>query len=152
MARRKIPITYEASLRFEPHRLHVLYCQTQQKLQTYWNRVQECKDVQQASEFARWLETSGIVRLLTDNPQGEPLPVDGAAVHRKIQDLLFLCSEKWKGGAVKVVELSEVEKLSQKIDSLADTVDRLKGTKTVEIYSEPILPLPRLLANGGKRG
>jgi len=112
----------QTRLFIEPHKWHWAFNETMRQLDTLTKRVNECKDIQHASEFARWLRMSGLLAMFEDNPQTEPLLVDGAKMRRACEDLLQLCAEQWKRGSVGKVEVSELELLNRKLDLLAERI------------------------------
>jgi len=124
----------------EPHKFHWMWKETMQRLDVFQKRVEDCKDIDAASDFARWLRMSGLLWLFTENPQREPLLVDGPAMERAIVKLVQTCGDQWKRGASRTVQASEIEKLNFKVDVLAQTLGRLLPgvvTPTVEVVSEP---------------
>jgi len=129
-------------LRIEPHIWHSMWAQTMHRLDVLRKRVNECKDIQHASEFARWLRMSGLVTAFEDNPQNSPLVVDGAQMRRACEDLLQLCADQWKRGAVGVIEVSELELLNRKLDLLAN---RIAGNESVATPAELQKPSLRVL-------
>jgi len=133
-------------LRIEPHKWHTLWAQTMQRLDVLTKRVNECKDIQHASEFARWLRMSGLVTAFEENPQNPPLVVDGAQMRRACEDLLQLCADQWKGGAVGVIQVSELELLNRKLDLLAKRVAQNETVVTVVDFEPPQIPGPGLLS------
>jgi len=142
----KLTTRHSFHLLWEPHKYHLLFEQTKLKLDVYRQRVQDCKDIQAASEFARWLRTSGLVRLFEKNPLAAPLCVNGSGMDAQIGDLILLCGEKWKHGAERVVEVSEIERLNYKVDVLADALRGLLPNNVHAVTSHPSLP-PVLLSD-----
>jgi hypothetical protein len=52
--------------------------------------------VGEASDFARWLNNSGLLEILKDRPQELPLPVDGSAPAAKLKALIEGCDEVYR--------------------------------------------------------
>jgi len=149
----KLTTRNDFHLLWEQHKYHLLYEQTKLKLDVYRQRVRDCKDIQAASEFARWLRTSGLVRLFEMNPLAAPLRVNGSGMDAEIGDLILLCGEQWKRGAERVVEVSEIERLNYKVDVLADALRGLLPSNVhASVTSRPVLP-PVLLSDveGGSK-
>jgi len=120
--------TTSAQASFGAVQFHVLYRETKWRLEILALRVHENRDVMAASEYCRWLRTSGILRLLELHPQAFPLPVDGVALRKQVEDLLQECGERFRGGIVPAdVKLSEVEKITQQLTILNAKVDALNS-------------------------
>lgn len=81
----------KGAMRFDSVTLHQIWRETNRKVESFARDVRECKNVREASDFARWLQFSGILALLEQFPQSEPLLVDGAALRKQIQDLIYEC-------------------------------------------------------------
>lgn len=73
--------------------LHVLWRETDNRLNVLAARVREGIDVLAASEFARWLQFSGLLKVLESVEQGFPLPVRGSDLRRKAADLQMECGD-----------------------------------------------------------
>jgi len=126
-----------------------MWSHTMLALRVYQNRFDDGKDLEAASDFGRWLRQIGLVSFFCSNPQGEPLPVDGAAMDAAIANLLEACAEHWKRGTPRTVNASEIEKLNHKVDVLANALrEVLPARAIVEISSAPVPP--PLLSNGGR--
>jgi len=57
--------------------MHVLGRQTENRLLVLQREVAECKSVDEAANFTRWLRASGVLALLERFSNTGPLPVDG---------------------------------------------------------------------------
>lgn len=73
--------------------LHVLWRETTRRLEVLQRRVNEGVDVDAASEFARWLRFSGVLKLLESAPDDERLPCKGFQLSKQAQTLLSDCGE-----------------------------------------------------------
>jgi hypothetical protein len=74
--------------------------------------VREGKNVMLASQYARWVEFSGLVRLLE-------LVDRGANLGKKLNDLLFECGEMFKDGkADPKYAASDIAEINRKLDLL----------------------------------
>ena len=74
--------------------LHRIYRETMNRLDVLSRRVAEGRDVMAASEFARWLSFSGIIRLCEENACGGDLKVDGALLRWTCEQLIQQCNER----------------------------------------------------------
>lgn len=105
--------------------LHVIWRETSNRLTVLHRRVLEGVDVEAASEFVRWLQFSGVVKLLEANPHDGHLRVDGQALRKQISDIVFDCGQRFndpKGDPT--VKRSELELIA---DRLAAIEKRLSG-------------------------
>ena|ERR1700722_20092407 len=83
----------------ELHNLHWLWKETVNRLDSLARDVREAKNVAEASNFARWLQFSGILMLFRNNPSTtKHLEVDESVVRKKIDDLIYECGELFRGG------------------------------------------------------
>lgn len=96
------------------------------RLDVLSERVQEGRDVMSASEFARWLNFSGIIKLLEQNSTDGPHKVDGPLVRWKCEALIKDCNAQFVRSS-ESAELSKdnVESLHAKLDRIAGHVSRL---------------------------
>jgi len=69
--------------------LHVIWRETMTRLGVLHARVREKQDCLAASEFCRWLQFSGVIKLLEDHSQSEPLLVDGVKLRKLAQDVSY---------------------------------------------------------------
>lgn len=91
------------------------------RLSTLSRRVREGQFVMEASEFARWLSSSGLVRVACVGA-----PKADAEFREQIRGVLRDCERAWKGTQVKGwVERSEIEAVNQKLDNLSALVERV---------------------------
>lgn len=126
--------------------LHWIWRETSNRLDVLHRRVQEGRDVMAASEFARWLNFSGIIKLLEANAQDAPLKVDGALLRSKCEIVLAQCNDRFRTNS-EDPNLAKAELLSihEKLDTLAGYVSRLSAPAVAVERSEPIVPeRPRL--------
>jgi len=71
--------------------LHVLSRETSNRLEVLEGRVREGVDVDAASEFARWLRFTGLLKLLEQAPEDERLPVKGRELSKRVDALVSDC-------------------------------------------------------------
>jgi len=100
--------------------LHVLYTQTKQRLESFAECVRENKRVDEAVDFARWLQRSGILRLLESNAQGEPLKIDGAHLRYVCRELEKACTERYRMRDTQPhLDELQLKSMNQKLDTIA---------------------------------
>jgi len=112
--------------RFDDVNLEQLRLATLTYLESWRSRARESKSVLEASDFARWVLSSGLAKLFRDK---------GAAEVEKVRkDVLWACECAWKNqGGGGSVALSEVEAINAKLDGLSAAVAELARSK------EPVL-------------
>jgi len=72
---------------------HVLWRSTDTQLDVMAARVREGVEVLAASEFARWLQNSGVLQVLLPCEAGFPLPCRASELQQKTELLLRSCGE-----------------------------------------------------------
>ena len=94
-----------------------IYAETDLRLDTLARQVREAKAVNEASNFCRWLQFSGVMSLLALCPIPE---IDLKAFERKLRDIIWDCGELYKGGKAnaKYAE-SDIAEINRKLDLLA---------------------------------
>lgn len=102
-----------------PSEMYWMCKETNAYLDALLAACREGKRVEEASRYCRWLQFSGVIKLLERNPQADPLPVDGKAVRRKVADVLDEAAEWLKGGksVPRYVE-SDIAQINRKLDEL----------------------------------
>lgn len=104
--------------------MHLIYRETLSRLEVLHKRAAEHQDVMPTSEFCRWLLFSGILKLLEQNPAGEPCKVDGAFLRWKTEEVLRECNEYFSR-LNKQPRITEVGSLHEKVDLIAGYLSRL---------------------------
>ncbi len=100
-------------------KFHQMWRETDRFLDTLAESVREGKRVMEASNFCRWLQFSGVVSLLKENPSPSPLRVDGEALRKKLDDLLYECGELFRGGKHDPkYAASDIAEINRKLDLL----------------------------------
>ena len=144
----------------EPVILSRIYSETVNQLDSLAQRVCEGRDIEAASNFARWLSFSGIIKLLEDYPPGMesfgPKTVDGALLRWKCDQLIQACSERFRTNSLDpAFEKKKFESLHEKIDSIAGYLSKLTAARTINVepasqhhlqtsepINEPVIHLP----------
>lgn len=104
-----------------------LHQETMTRLQTLRARTREGKFVDEASEFARWVRFSGIMRLCAALNVGQ-VKAGPTDLERLRQDILSDCEAFWKHEPRGPwVSLSELEAVNEKLDLIAAQVSRLSA-------------------------
>jgi len=109
--------------------IHVLWRETNTRLDSLARSVREGKCVDEASNFCRWLRFTGILQLLKENPRPFPLIVDGQSLYQKVEDVLFECGEFYKVGKGRQplprYAESDMAEVVSRLDSLARRMDEI---------------------------
>ena len=105
---------------------------------TLAREVRECKSVNEASRFCRWLQFSGVLKLLQSHPQPD---VDFRTLQRKMNDIIFDCGEHYKGGRADAkYGASDIAEINSKLDFLLSKIPQAtKQTDSVVEVEEPSL-------------
>jgi hypothetical protein len=127
-----------------------IYGQTVNQLDAFSKRVQEGRDVEAASDFARWLSFSGIPTLLERYPNQvqshDPLKVDGSFLRWKCEQLIEACNERFRTNSLNpAFAKKEFESMHEKIDRMAGYLSKLTAARVINV--EPVLePQPETTA------
>jgi len=130
--------------------LHIIWKTTHQRVEILRAQVREGTDVLPASEFARWLQNSGIIRLLPE--QDFPLPCRGANLRRDVEKLVAECGEWFANHERSNVKphpqipRTELERINAQLASLTAAVASLTPPN-VETANEVTAPL-RVIEGG----
>jgi len=109
--------------------LHVIWRETHNRVEVLRARVREGSDVMAASEFSRWLQFSGILRILPEQPF--PLPCHGKALSREVELLVTECGEWFANHERSNVQphpqipRTELERINAQLASLTAAVANL---------------------------
>ena len=130
-------------MELESHRLHLIWKEASVRLETLGGRVREGVEVLAASDFARWLNFSGIIQLLQDNPSGGVCKVDGQGIQKQVDDLLWECGEWFRlhenSYLPRDMEIprSEMEKVNRRLNQIEEHLSKLvpsgNGSNPVEV-------------------
>ena len=77
-------------------KLWKIWSETDRRLDSLTRCVREGVQVDEASNFARWLRFSGLLTLLQPYEQEVPLPIRAAELRRKCEDLIYECGEWYR--------------------------------------------------------
>lgn len=111
---------------FDLVNLHWLWRETVNSLDAYAKRVRECKDLLGAADFARFVRSSGLLKLFDAHESLGPFEVSGASVRKKVSDLLFECGERMRSNKTEpLIALSELEAINRKLELIAGHVSKL---------------------------
>ena len=106
----------------------LVYKETLGRLKSLSRRVAEGRDVMAASEFARWLNFSGILRLCEENPQDDPFKVDGAFLGCYCQLLIDQCNERFRTNNFSPkFESDDFQSLHDKVDAVVRNLETVAG-------------------------
>jgi len=135
--------------------LHIMWRETNNRLDVLAARVREGTDVMSASEFARWLQFSGLLKVLESVEQGMPLPVRGAELRRKAATLQEDCGEwfgKHEHSNVQPhpsIPRTELERITATLKDLQSQLSKL-SPPTVETSDAVVTASLRVIEGGAK--
>jgi len=111
--------------------LHILWRETSNRVEVLQGRVNEGLDVDAASEFARWLRFSGLLKILESAPDDPRLPCRGAVISKQVETLVYDCGQ-WYANHERAnrkppaqVPRSELEKINAQLQTLSAAVAQL---------------------------
>lgn len=73
-----------------------IWSETDRRLDSLAQCVREGVQVEEASNFSRWLRFSGLLALLQPYEQEVPLPIRATELRRKCEDLIYECGEWYR--------------------------------------------------------
>jgi hypothetical protein len=114
--------------------LHRLYSETMMRLRILQRRVQEGRDVLPASDFARWLQFSGMIPLFKENAQDGVSKIDGSLLESTVEQLLQNCNERLRTNNDKPsFDRSDYCSLHEKLDMVAGYLSKLSVAPAVVV-------------------
>jgi hypothetical protein len=127
------------TLHFDSAQLHWLWNETRLRLKLLATRADEGVDVQAAMDFAHWIQFSGLIKLFKDNPQSEPLKVDGELIGKLVRDLVMDCGDFLKLNTPGFVRVCQIEAVNHKLDLIAAQLGKLSppATETATAGASP---------------
>jgi len=117
--------------------LHILWRETSNRIEVLQGRVNEGVDVDAASEFARWLRFSGVLKLLESSPDDARLPCKGHQLSKAVETLIYDCGQWYANherSNVKPpaqVQRSELEAINAQLAAMRETLAKLSPS-TIE--------------------
>jgi len=112
-------------------RLYWLWKEVSLRLQVFSRRVQEGRDAEAASEFARFVRNAGIVRLMAlSGAKDGVYAVDAPALDKAVSRLLDDCIAPLNGRVPQTrasAVVASYESLERKLDGLTEAVAKLSG-------------------------
>jgi len=111
--------------------LHLLWRETSNRIGVLQGRVNEGVDVDAASEFARWLRFSGLLKILESAPDDQRLPCKGSLLAKQVETLVYDCGlwyanhERANRKPPAQVPRSELEKINAQLHTLSLAVAQL---------------------------
>jgi len=122
--------------------------ETTSRIAILHKRAIEGKDLHAAKEFCSYLQWSGLLKLLEQNCQPEPLQVDGVLIRWKCEQLLSVVNDQFRQ-ASKVVslELSQLEAIDHKLDLIAGRIAQL-SPPTIETANAVVSSALRVIEGG----
>jgi len=92
----QVPKTQESSVHTDTVTFWKIWSETDSRLDSLTRCAREGVQVDEASNFARWVRMSGILALLKPFEQEVPLPIRAAELCRKCEDLIYECGEWYR--------------------------------------------------------
>ncbi len=125
---------------------HRVYKQTMRQLEFFRRRVREGVSVEDCQEFARYVQQSGLCKLMEEQPPVgenarhtqrllELFPYDGKQLWNEARTLEMECCEYWRGrtrdaeGSASGANKSDLEEISRKLDLVAVRLAYLESVK-----------------------
>jgi hypothetical protein len=127
-----------------------IYRETVNQLDSFSRRVQEGRDLEAASNFARWLSFSGILMLLEAFPEPEPFKVDGRFLRWKCEQLIEAVNLRYRtNNSNPSFEAKDFESMHEKIDRMAGYLSRLSVAPAVTVNPLPQSAVELNIISGG---
>jgi hypothetical protein len=118
---------------------HQLERAINRQLDDYGVQVQECKALESALCFARFVRNSGLVKLLKFHASDGPLPCDGALTEFKASQLEHAVTERYRlGDSAPHVEMCELQAINRKLDLLAGQIAYVLPVAKVDVSAPPL--------------
>lgn len=128
--------------------LHVLWRETDRVVSALSKAVMECKRVDEASNFGRWLRFSGVLQILEAHPAPFPLTVDAKGLTKKVSDMLYDCGELYRAGKHDPrYAASDIAEINRKLDIIAAHIGSARTfapAPTITATSEDVETLMRV--------
>jgi hypothetical protein len=129
--------------------LHWLWKETVGKLESLERALMDRRAVEYASDYARWIEFSGLLKIFDAYPQPPPLRVDGEAVRALVTRVVESAGQILKGGNAPFnPNTAKLDEINSKFDfllsQLAKNISPPEQTQTTLAGS----PAVHVLAGG----
>ena len=115
-----------------------MFRETMNRLERLHKSVRQGQQVLEAKDFCSWLQFSGYCKVFDLCPSKEKhFEVDGRAVRKKIDDIIYDCGEWFRSGKVspKYAE-SDIAEINAKLDRLLDAKKFTDGLGAIENAAE----------------
>jgi len=117
--------------------------QTENRLLALQGDVAECKSVDEASNFTRWLSTSGILAMLEMFSTDGSLPVNGPALRKLAEKILSDCGDLYRSGkATARYQSSDIAAINHKLDLIAGRLAGLEFPPATSPTASMGAPMP----------
>lgn len=137
-------------LHFDSTQLHWLWNETRLRLNQLATRADEGVDVQPAMDFARWIQFSGLIKLFKDNPQSEPVKVDGELIDKLVRDLVMDCGDYLKLNTPGFVRVCQIEAVNHKLDLIAAQLAKVSPPATETATVGTTAPALQVIQGGAE--
>jgi len=110
----------------DPITLHVLWRETSSRLASLHRAVDAGQRLQEAVDFASYVQFSGLPKLLKQYAPDKDFPWDGHLLTHQAEELrMAACTRLRSGDTTAHLQASDLETLSRKLDLIAGAVGRL---------------------------
>jgi hypothetical protein len=132
-------VRYTYMLELGQLELYVLYRETKSQVESFLAPVSECKQLESAICFCRYVRWSGLLKLFKTNPQPHPLPVDGYLLESVINELESEVLRRYQTGDVKPrIDAAQLERINHKLDLIAGQLSLVPGLPKVDTKLPPL--------------
>ena len=119
--------------------LYLLCRETKSRLLAFAQLVAECKQLDAAADFCRYVRNSGLLSLFKQNPQPSPLPVDGYLLEADVNELWQSVMNRFRTGEVQPqVDVAELQRISHKLDLIAGVLSKFPNLPKVDMQAPPL--------------
>lgn len=119
--------------------LHVLWRETNSRLDSFALGVKECKGLDYALDFCRFVHWSGIIEIFKINAQPYPLLVDGSLTQYKVEELQRDIRARYISGDVQPhIDVAELQRINYKLDLIAGRLSYLP-VPAIEDTGQPLI-------------
>jgi len=127
--------------------LYLLYREFKNQVERFMLPVKECKQLDAAIDFCRFLRRSRVLQIFKANPQPFPLPVDGYLLESLLCELESEVLRRYRTGDVTpLVDVAELQRINHKLDLIAGQLSLVPGLPKVDTSLPPL----RLIEGGAE--